>query len=143
MAFRLYTELHFSLVLHSGITKKRIYFFDSHCTFFYYTKIYRCYYVMPFKKLRSNEDPTYSGIHLKCFSISELHLFIEYNDILDWTPKSKSATSIRNSHRRCSVRKRVLRNFANFTGKRRCFFVFLFTELLRWLLLKDLQVFSV
>ena len=44
---------------------------------------------MPFKKPRSNEDSTYSGIHLKWFNISELHLFIEYTDILDWTLNQK------------------------------------------------------
>ena len=60
----------------------------------FYLQIYRCYHIVPFIKLTSNEDLIYSGIHLKWFNISKLQSFIEYTDILDWTPKSKRARRI-------------------------------------------------
>ena len=94
MAFRLYTELHFSVVLHSNTTKKIICFFDNHCNLSYYAQIYRCCHIVHFIKLTSNEDLIYSGIHLKWFNISKFQSFIEYTDILDWTSKSKSAIRI-------------------------------------------------
>ena len=40
-------------------------------------------------------------------------------------PLFNKVTSVRSSHRRCSVRKSVLRNFAKFTGKHQCQSLFL------------------
>ena len=44
---------------------------------------------MSFINLTSIEDSAYSRIQLKLFYISELHSFIDYTDILDWTQSQK------------------------------------------------------
>ena len=44
---------------------------------------------MSFINLTSIEDSAYSRIQLKLFYISELHSFIDYTGILDWTQSQK------------------------------------------------------
>ena len=43
-----------------------------------------------------------------------------YDHFVDTGAKEDKSSAIRSSHRRCSLRKSVLRNFAKFTGKHLC-----------------------
>ena len=54
-------------------------------------------------------------IHQRTFSCSPISVTVMKTTII-----IRSSKTIRSSHRRCSVRKGVLRNFAKFIGKHLC-----------------------
>ena len=84
-----------------------------------------CFCFFPFSKQFSIFQLTFESSHqelfckksiLRCAFAKEFEVF--------WIVQSRGTLTklgaLRSSHRRCSVRKVVLRNFANFTGKHLC-----------------------
>ena len=50
--------------------------------------------------------------------------YIKMTELKDFTKLVPSQTPSRNSHRRCSVKKDILKNLQNFTGKHLCWSLF-------------------
>ena len=77
-------------------------------------------------------EPSQLGVQKKKRLISKTKVRKERKSDTGWTNNSDPGhTRFRSSHRRCSVRKAVLRNFAKFTRKHLCQSLF-FNKVLGW-----------